>query len=539
MSSLRLYDLNRRQGYFKDHALTFAKASHDLLVRSHKEAQKRGTERPRLRQYSSIYVRVTADDEAKRTQQIDRLRELIDASVFVFAGGAPRTKTKDSNPIQQFILSYRKIFGLGAFIGLADRDRFELSGEDLEQWLENPARAENILIRNRIKNKPTVDSGPEIGDEKLDDESDGDVEAIEHHSVSPTDAARTLEHPDLFADMASSEEVELSPSPPPKPIDVRVAELTPDDLASVEIEAVLTGLGFEDRALGSNQFLVENISVRKIWAIRYQQEGYAERIVDAWRDVNMVPTEVPYRSGLALFPELDGLAVVDVSGLSKPLIFSAIRRELTQKGRVFVCHAAAENYYPLQVDLENLFSAEQSDDPMIFLEKLSKVLTGEMPPYEDMRLLSESSDPSRARALFAFSSPKHERIFTLLDRREYDYIDIASSNEDTPRARVSRFAADFLSKNYSNARTSLVGTDSLQKLVQHLDDKYWEVYGIGGANIELGLTGSKMQAVAAAVLASRRKIAQAWYISPRRFDENRFSQGVGKIRMYEIRVEDK
>lgn len=55
--------------------------------------------------YSSIYVRVTAEDEKSQKQQIDRLRELIDAGVFVFAGGAPRSKAKDSDSIQQFILS--------------------------------------------------------------------------------------------------------------------------------------------------------------------------------------------------------------------------------------------------------------------------------------------------------------------------------------------------------------------------------------------------------------------------------------------------
>ena len=128
LSSRRLYELNRRNVLFKDHALGFAQASHELLVRSYRKGVDNGTIVQRLRQYSSIYVRVTADEESRRSEQIDRLRELIDSSVFVFAGGAPRTKTKDSNPIQQFILSFRKIYGISSFIGLADRDRFELFG---------------------------------------------------------------------------------------------------------------------------------------------------------------------------------------------------------------------------------------------------------------------------------------------------------------------------------------------------------------------------------------------------------------------------
>ena len=151
IGSRRLYDLNRRNGYFKNHALAFAGAAHDLLVRSYRTSKERKS--PRLRQYSSIYVRVTANDENSKKQQIDGLRELIDAGVFVFSGGAPRTKTKDSNPIQQFILSYRKIYGVAAFIGLADRDRFELSGADLSEWLEKPDLAKEILLKNQIKDE--------------------------------------------------------------------------------------------------------------------------------------------------------------------------------------------------------------------------------------------------------------------------------------------------------------------------------------------------------------------------------------------------
>jgi len=56
-----------------------------------------------------------------------KLLALLDAGVFVYDGGVPRTKIRDDDPVLQFKLSYRKILGLASFIGLADRDRFELS----------------------------------------------------------------------------------------------------------------------------------------------------------------------------------------------------------------------------------------------------------------------------------------------------------------------------------------------------------------------------------------------------------------------------
>lgn len=166
--SQRLYHINHRDGRFKDAALGFAQAARDLLV-----ASARGD--GRLRQYSSLYVRVTTEDTER---QFEQLRTLIDAGVFILEGGAPRTKTRDDDPVQQFILKYRKLFGLASHIGLSDRDRFELSGEDLREWLEEPKRGREILMRNL--------GGPlEEGDEAEPSLEDGMRTAVEQVEDSP------------------------------------------------------------------------------------------------------------------------------------------------------------------------------------------------------------------------------------------------------------------------------------------------------------------------------------------------------------------
>lgn len=101
---------------------------------------------------------------------------------------------------------------------------------------------------------------------------------------------------------------------------------------------------------------------------------------------------------------------------------------------------------------------------------------------------------------------------------------------------MATYAAEFICQNYPNASVTRFGNDDLLGLVEYLDSKYLEIYGTGGANFELGLTGTKTQALAAAVLSSVRKVSQAWYLSPKRFDEKRFSSGVGSIRVYDIRI---
>lgn len=526
ISSRRLYDLNRRGGYYKNHALAFAQAAHDLLTRSYREAVKNNQATPRLRQYSSLYVRVTTDNQESLRQQIDQLRELIDAGVFVYAGGAPRSKTKDSNPMQQFKLSYRKIYGLAAFIGLADRDRFELSGEDLGDWLENPDK--DILLRNQIKNE--VDSG------------------LDRATTSPVSIQPVVESTPAESNYQASlfqEGVELGqnePNMPPsggfaaKPIDVNVAVIDVSALSGMEIGGTLVGLGFEDRTLASNELLAANVKSGLVHTIRYDHAGHAAAIKSAWENAGLEVSETEYRTAMLALPRFSGLALIDISGLSKPLIFSAIRRELQEKGRVLVCHMSAEQHYPLQADLESIFTAEKAKDPIALLESLGQVLKGEEGPYKDVKLLDEDVDLSRSRALLAFASAKHERLSSLLDQREFDYVEVIAPTGDEPRARVANYAAEFVCQNFQNSKVTRVPGHDLKEMMEYLDARYLDIYGTAGANIEIGLTGSKIQAVAAAILSARRKVAQAWYLSPTKFDEARFSAGVGEARIYDITV---
>jgi hypothetical protein len=261
--------------------------------------------------------------------------------------------------------------------------------------------------------------------------------------------------------------------------------------------------------------------------------GHGDAIEKLWRERGHNSSALAYEKAVGGVYDLEGLSLVDISGLSKPVIFSAIRRELEKKGRVVVFHMSAKTHYPLEEDLNKLFEAERQDDPTTFLDSLGGILKGEIGPYSERKLLDEEVDISRNRALIAFASAKHERLFSLLDRREFDYIDVMIQMDDSPRARVAKFAADFVCQNYQNAKLTPTPAAPLADIVRALDERYLDLYS-AGANVELGLTGSKFQAVASAVLASGRKVAQAWYLSPTEFDEKRFTRGVGEAHIYDI-----
>jgi hypothetical protein len=187
--------------------------------------------------------------------------------------------------------------------------------------------------------------------------------------------------------------------------------------------------------------------------------------------------------------------------------------------------------------LEALFASDVSADPLRFLESLAGVLMGEKGPYQEVKLLEDTGvDPSRGRGLIGFASSKHERLFTLLDVREFDKIRVIVPDSQSPRSRVASYAAEILCQNYTSATVARLDSHNVRKLFEALDREYLEMYERNGLNVEIGLTGSKTQAIATAILAATRKLAQAWYVKPAVFDEKRFTKGEGTLRIYDIRL---
>ena len=525
----RLYDLNRRGGFLKDVAKSFAEASHEFLVKSCREPLA-STERRRIRQYSSLYVRVTTGDIERQTE---RLRELIDAGVFVFAGGSnvPRTKTRDSNPIQQFKLTYRKIYGLVNFIGLAERDRFELSGKDLEDWLADPSKGKDILLRN-------------LGSEAIGAETDEDAEegaeegvegSVESHRADAQQITLFEERPLRIEGTGAT----LSGPFPDSPFVVKrwgraSASLGWGEVAD-SIDQIVVGLGFEERTLESVRRITARTAAQGAVLVKYPEEGRSTEILDvvsrAIGERTLLEHQRIIEDG---FPDIEGNVLIDVTGLAKPVIFHAIRNELRKKGKALISHTEAEHHYPLESDLRPILVAEEERDRHALLEEIRGVLTGEEGPYESDNLLRSDSDETRQRVLCAASSPKHERLLSLLDSRDYDRVEIIAPSTDSSRSRVAQLAAAVAADNVTNSDVTRIGSDDLGGMLDFVVERYMIWCITNGLNFELGLTGSKLQAVACAAASAAFKVSQCWYIRPRAFDPQRFTKGVGGTNFYEI-----
>lgn len=507
-----LYLLDRRGGHLKDVARSFAEAAHELLVRSG-----RGRAR-RLRQFASIYVKVTSGDFE---EQRKRLRELVDAGVFVFTGGAPRARTRDSNPTQQFKLTYRKIYGLVNFIGLAERDRFELSGSELEEWLMNPSEGKEILMRNHSPKGDPDDMMP--ADEAMAaGRNETPVRAPIQLSLSAEEAHEPITE--------GIENTLLRDARLPVP-DLREVELK--TLGGIGIDNLVIGLGFEDRTPVSVDRILAELRPKRVIAVTYDEPGKSEEILATLKSRGISHTPVSYgavRDGH--WPSVQGKSLVDVTGLAKPVIFKSVREALRREGTVAIVYTAAAKYYPLDRDLNRILEAEKNANRHQLLLSLKDVLMGETGPYKLVPLLPVESDVTRMRSLCAFASSKHERLLHLIEAREYDHMDIMVDDSASPRSRIAEIAAEVAIRENVNASISKRPYLDPSALLEAIALRYQTWFIRDGLNFEFGLTGSKIQAVTAALLSATAHVNQVWYVSPAEFDKHRFTSGVGDTKCF-------
>lgn len=515
--SNHLYLLDRRGSHLKNVAKSFAAASHQLLMQSAKKKEVRG-----LRQYSSIYVRVTAGD---REEQGKRLRELVDAGVFVFQGGAPRTKTKDSDPIQQFKLTFRKVYGLADYIGLAERDRFELSGVDLEEWLNSPDLGTDILMRNLRTDEDPDDDYEDAGQPTVDEPSTSAVLPENQEQVELFAVPTSPPHSESVHQDAKAIELPL----------IEVVGASSGALKKVDVLCV--ALGFEERTYVSAKRSMDRLSPSSVLAVRYPEEGRSKQIIQAISSRGIPCSFVDYSDLRSDQFSVPGSSVaIDVTGLNKAAIFWMLTDTLKQNSEAAVVYTEAENYYPLEESLKNLLAARSEKNHPSLLAELKEILSGEQGPYSLEAIHSLVSDGTRMKALLAFSSAKHERLIQLVEDRDYDLVKVVVDNSNSARAAVARLAAEVAARGAEAGSIEECNIKDPNEILQVIERVFHSSYVDGGLNFEIGLTGDKIEAVAAASFCAVINVNNVWYVKPKEFDQERFTTGVKATTFYRIKI---
>lgn len=175
-----------------------------------------------------------------------------------------------------------------------------------------------------------------------------------------------------------------------------------------------------------------------------------------------------------------------------------------------------------------------ADDDYARLEACHDILTGEDRPYHFVALHPGDVDDGRRRALLASSSAKHERLFSLLEERDYDHVEILVPSGDSPRDDLARLAARVAAQDAHSCSTREIPNRSIAETITAIRETYEQYYALSNYNFEVGLTGSKLQAIALAAASTAAKFSQAWYVQPERFDVGRFTEGVGRTRVFLI-----
>lgn len=518
----RLYDLNRKDTSYLDFVQSFADASHHLLIQS--AIKKARGETKKLRQYTSIFINITFGDKDK---QYKRIRDLIDAGIFNLHGGpeASRTNRQGLNPQQQFKLIFRKLYGVSKHIGLSSADRFEISGEELYNWLENPKEGKKILI-NPLNS---------FDDDELTDElnkTDIESETIDNFNNEPTAQL------DLFA----NENKEYAKEKIMPNLDFIINKLpaikiiSEADIQNLQLDNIIIALGFEDAALQSAKKLA-CLNKCKLSFIQFDEVGKGDEIIKEFNDKGFDTTQVIHYS---VFPnhieKLQGNILCDVTGLPKSIIFDSIRKSLVLNKSVFFTITEPEIEYPLDNEIENVFDKNSNLDSSLLLTEVSNLIKGEQGPYSLINLLPHYSNISEPRVLFSYAPIKHERLYTLLDEREYEKINIIVPNGSSPKNRLAKISAEFSLRKFNNAEIHYIEDSNITGMMEILAKDYYTYFILNNFPFEIALTGSKLQTISAAIFSSVFKISQCWYVKPRLWDKNRFSKGYLNTSFFQVSI---
>jgi hypothetical protein len=503
VSANKLFDLDRNKNDLKDFALTFARASYKLLMES------KGSER--LRQYNSIYVKITSGDQEF---QINKLRSLVDAGIFIYDGSplAPRTTGNDTNPLLQFKLAFRKLLGLTNFIGISHADRFELSGSELETWLSNPQEGEKILLKNKI-----------IEDVDTEEASYGFNEVTKN-----VGSQASLQFVNSKEDNKEIEKFFISEN------QIILSKYPFDNDLINDCQQYVLGIGFEDRTYESLNKVIKSPGISKICAIRHKlEEG---RFNDIKETLNQSNKEILILD----IDEIDKIdyslkTIIDISGLSKSMIFRLLTKAKKNINEIVVLETEAVSLSPSEKDLKEIVNTQEQATE-ILKTVTENIESGELKPYTIENIYSTDTDESNSRVILCFSSPKFERMLTFLDQKQYDKILIINPVKKDYRSQLARLSSKVIQDKYSSIETEVINidTENQNEVLKAMTIFYQRYYLQEGCNFDIALTGSKIETVCAGIFALLNKVNNCWYISPKELKPNAFSSGSSDTYVYSI-----
>ena len=525
LCSHRMYYLEGKNTLVRDCIRAFAEASYYDLLNSKNAITKSGNA-PKIRQYNSLHIsNITSD------KQDQYIRKLIDSGVFVYSDKNGQFR-RNNRTIK---LAFRKLFGLTYFIPLGNSDRYELSGEAFEKWVDNPSK--EVLIKNSgNNNRPNSHENVEsVGNDNTNDINEQLKEMTGYQFNRQITLSDFEDIGVVDADETEKARMNLISSMT-KLVSIQNGK---EGLTNNHFGVAVFGLGFEDRCIESMKKIVEKNTFKKIILIKYKEKGHSEGIIKLANKYcdNVVTIRFDDLDEIEKQITTDFNILIDLSGLYKPIIFNVIRNALIQNKEVTVVHTFAKEYFPLNTDIERLLNKYNLDDANALTEIMKELTTGDEGEYSNVKLLSDRNyDVVRPKSLVGFVSPKNKRIYSILNDMDFEKVVLFVPNGDSNRDILSNVAGTIAENNYSGVCTKQIDLTNPENVFKEIIGCYVDLYIDQESNFDLALTGSKMQAVVAAVFSSIAQISQCWYVEPSKFDTEHFTKGVGETVCYRIKL---
>jgi serine/threonine protein kinase len=540
LSQRRLYALASRGSWLYNHALAFAQASKTEMVKSYRNmAVGKGG---RIRQYSEVFLHIPP---RAGKDLFNKINELVEGGVFVFAGGTPRTKKGLSSPLY-FKLAYKKLYGVTTLSPISYGDRFELSGKAVEDWLENPT--EDKLRKSVGK----LDKGSSKEDDPawywIDEVKEG-----QRHPKLPSNKMK----PGLQTQLGGSYKgKKISETPrddtgiPLEVVSSPLGRLTPVDIKGKHI---IGALGFEERSIGTWKNILKVKRPDKITMIEYKNPGLKDEILQFLGRNKVSVNTISYEDfinhdGPFMFRDdfvkefLNTIStddvVLDVTSMTKPLIYLLVSEVMKLRSKVGIIHTFAEKYLPTSNQIKETTSLlkQEQTAPEFFIQADNLVAGEKLGPQSRMTI-KQHRNPGAGVFLVCFMSLKYKRAKRLLDELSPESIDIifplSSDGEKSPRSVFATRIAEALVGDKGEAWK--IDSEDFGEAYRKLLELYSKKHLVSGMNFEIGLAGTKMHTVAAGMLGSIVNFSGVYY-TPADFDPEKYTKGTGETKFTELKL---
>jgi hypothetical protein len=169
---------------------------------------------------------------------------------------------------------------------------------------------------------------------------------------------------------------------------------------------------------------------------------------------------------------------------------------------------------------------------------LNTLVAGETAPYRCVSVGEQHRDANQPSFLVVFVPLKHNRLAQILDEVPAEAIAAITPAYKTATQRtqciIEESLAEFFVQRFGGSSYALDVNDHQRtyKLISRLHREYALE---AGYNFEIALTGTKMQAVAAAMFAATAVPSSVYYSWPKMFVPAKFPRGTGATRMIHLK----